>query len=412
MRYRALFILLFVFTLTISSSQTKGNDVTIGTNYFIKSQILNQERRIQIYLPDSYKTETNKKYPVLYVLDGQWFFANGVAIQKSLRTPGFIPEMIVVGIMNKNPLRRTLFSTESKKFTSFLEKEVISFVDTTFRTNDERVLFGWEDSAIYTSDVIFSGNKLFKGAIVTNGGFLDQNKVSKYSALKNQENQYLYLVNSKKDIYSIDYSNELYRILKEEKPSHLIWKYELFNDEIHESLAHIALYKGLTYFYHNYTAPNFGSIKEYENLGGIPYLKKYFKERGERFGLSTEIDNGTKNTLIWLAWRRNNFRYFSFFMEEFKDVLTTKRYKSAYWQNRLAQFYLKHQDFNHAIQYFKNGIKNYPDSKRMALIYHGLGDAYFGKGENKDALKAYESSLAIDGNQEDVKEKIKRVSKK
>ncbi|MBL4643672.1 MAG: hypothetical protein JKY44_08795, partial [Flavobacteriaceae bacterium] len=75
----------------------------------IDSKVLSEVQEIQIYLPDSYKT-SKKEYPTLYILDGQWHFANGVGIQKSLRAPGVLPEIIIVGITTKNtsdPLRRT-----------------------------------------------------------------------------------------------------------------------------------------------------------------------------------------------------------------------------------------------------------------------------------------------------------------
>jgi hypothetical protein len=54
--------------------------------------------------------------------------------------------------------------------------------------------------------------------------------------------------------------------------------------------------------------------------------------------LEPGIDDATKKTLIWMAWKEDNFEGFKLFMNEFADVLTTQRYASAYWQNRLAQF--------------------------------------------------------------------------
>ena len=40
----------------------------------IKSEKLGQERRITIGLPASYEANPNKKYPVLYLLDGDYLF--------------------------------------------------------------------------------------------------------------------------------------------------------------------------------------------------------------------------------------------------------------------------------------------------------------------------------------------------
>ena len=120
-------------------AQVENSEITIGITHTIRSSVLNQDRTIQIYVPDDYEN-SEKSYPVLYILDGQWYFLSGVAIQKALRTPGAIPEMIVVGIKNSNPLRRTLFSDDSDKFTSFLKDEVISFIDSNYRTTKERVI--------------------------------------------------------------------------------------------------------------------------------------------------------------------------------------------------------------------------------------------------------------------------------
>jgi len=356
---KKVFLIICLFTLVFTFAQTKGTSINIGTNYTINSKILNQDRDIQVYLPDSYGS-SKQKYPVLYILDGQWYFTNGVAIQKSLRTPGAIPEMIVVGIKNSNPLRRTLFNADSDKFTSFLKNEVIAFIDYTYRTTKERVIFGWEAAAYYISEMILEDNDLFSGAIITDGGYASEKTVKGFHADKDI---YLYMANSRRDIYYISSSDAFNKILKQNNPKNLKWKYDLFNDEVHETMPHLALYKGIQFYYHNYDSLVFESIEAYVNAGGIPYLKSFFKERAKRFGGDGKIDDSTKNSLIWLAWKRDNYKYFSFFMEEFKDVLKTKRYASAYWQNRLGQFYLKHKAYKNAIKFFENGIKNHPNSR-------------------------------------------------
>jgi len=368
MREIYLSVIVLITVVTSNFAQVKEAPITIGTNYTINSKILNQDREIQVYLPDSYGA-SKEKYPVLYVLDGQWFFSNGVAIQKSLRTPGAIPEMIVVGIKNSNPLRRTLFNDESTKFTSFLKDEVISFIDTHYRSTKERVIYGWEAGAYYISEMILEEKDLFSGAIISDGGLASEKLIKEF---KSEKEIYLYIANSRKDIYYIKSTERFNERLKKHNPQNLRWKYQLFNDEVHETMPHLAMYKGIKYYYHNYDALVFESIQAYINAGGIPYLKSFFKERAKRFGGDDKIDDSTKNSLIWLARDRDNYKYFSFFMEEFKDVLKTKRYASAYWQNRLGQFYLKHKDYKNAITFFKNGIKKYPNTQFDEPMKNGL----------------------------------------
>lgn len=367
---------LFLFILccflnTICIAQEDNSQINIGINHTIKSSILNQDRTIQIYTPNGY-SDSKQEYPVLYILDGQWYFLSGVAIQKALRTPGAIPEMIVVGINNSNPLRRTLFGDENEKFTNFLINEVIQYIDSNYRTNQERVIFGWEAAAYYISELILEQSEFFNGAIITDGGYASEDLVNKFSSKKDV---YLFMANSRKDIYYIGSTEAFQTILKKSNPKNLIWKYDLFNDEVHETLAHLAIYKGLKYYYHNYYSPVFESIQQYIDLGGMDYLTTYFKDRAKRFGGDGDIDDGTKNGLIWLAWNRNNFEYFNIFMNEFKDVLTTDRYASAYWQNRFGQFYLKHRDYQNAIKYFNEGLTKFPNSNFEEEMQKGLTDA-------------------------------------
>ena len=359
--------LLITFTI---SSQTKGTRVSIGDNYTISSKILNQDRTIQIYLPDSYK-DTDQTYPVLYILDGQRFFTNGVSIQKSLRSPIAIPEMIVVGITSSQSLRRPLFG-EGDVFTSFLKDEVIQFVDSNYRTTQERVIFGWEAAAYYISELILKEKDLFSGAIITDGGDASEEQVKGFNS---EKEIYLYMANSRKDIYYISSSDHLNELLKKNNPKNLIWKYELFNDEVHQTMPHLAMYKGLKYFYHNYDALVFESIQQYLDLGGIPYITSFLKEREKRFGADITVEQSTQNSLIWLGLNRNNFEYFSFFMEEFKDVLETERYANAYWQNKFGQFYLENKDYMNAIKYFNAGLTKYPNTDFEAAMKQGLSEA-------------------------------------
>ncbi|MBX2877423.1 MAG: tetratricopeptide repeat protein [Saprospiraceae bacterium] len=378
--------ILFVAVLvsTLRTSLPAQTNFTIGTTYTIPSEVLEQERQVHIYLPASYST-SQQNYPVLYILDGQWHFTNGVAIQQALRVPDRLPEMIVIGIQNANPLRRTLFWEKREKFHRFLEAELNPFLEKNFRVSGDRIIFGWEAGAYFACYALLHEKQLFNAAIVTNGGYADREMLDTFEALSLHHPKHLFVANSIKDIYSIQDTEDLTQTLTDRSPKQLRWHYQTFNDEIHESLPYLALYHGLNFYYHNYNSLVFSSIEAYEESGGMDSLKRYFEERGKRYEFSPEIDNSTKNSLIWLAWKRDNFESFSYFMSEFADVLGTPRYASAYWQNRLAQFYLKHGDLEHAIQYFEQGISKYPDPQRLATMHAGLGMAYQAKG---DAVQA------------------------
>ena len=351
-------------------AQENGIPISAGTELTIQSSVLGEPINIQVYTPDTY-TDSKQEYPALYILDGHRYFLNGVAIQKTIKNPRAIPEMIVVGITTDES-RYRWFGYEKKKFTSFLTNELIPFIDTNYKTSNDRLIFGWEAGAFYSSEMLLQHQEIFNGAIIANGGYAPEDVVKDFSS---DRPTYLYMANSRKDIYSIDSSEELHDILSEKNPEDLVWTYDLINEEIHESLTYMAMYKGLKFYYHNYNSLVFESVQQYIDMGGMEYLTSYFNERAERFGLDAAIDSSTKNALIWLAWKRDNFEYFQRFMTEFEDVLSTRRYASAYWQNRFGQFYLKHKDYPNAIKYFHAGLTNYPDSSFEEQMKEGLGKA-------------------------------------
>ena len=367
---KKLLLAICFLAITTIHAQTKGAPISIGDNYTISSKVLNQESSIQIYLPVSYAT-SKENFPVLYILDGQRFFTNAVGIQKSLRSPIALPEMIVVGINSTQSTRRPLFA-DGDTYTSFIKEDVIQFVDSNFRTNKERIIFGWEAAAYYISKMILKEKDLFTGAIISDGGLASEKLVQDFNSDKEI---YLYMANSKRDIYYVASSDRFNERLKKHNPKKLTWKYELFNEEVHQSMPHLALYKGIQYYYHNYDALVFKNIQSYIDAGGIPYLKSYIKGREKRFGSDKKVNESTQNSLIWLGLNRDNFKYFSFFMKEFKEVLKTKRYASAYWQNKFGQYYLLNKDYKNAIKHFKLGLSKYPNSRFDPAIKKGLKEA-------------------------------------
>ncbi|MEO9853410.1 MAG: alpha/beta hydrolase-fold protein [Reichenbachiella sp.] len=381
--------------LSVNSLHLLWSQPFLGQTKNIQSESLASDQQIQVYLPDNYE-KGDKKYPVLYILDGQWFYLNGIAIQKTLRGENVLPEMIIVGVdMKSRQVHDSILNNKWDEYASFIKKELVSYVDQTYRTNQDRVLFGWENSAFLASELIIRESSPFTGAIVSNGGSMDEKMVESFNKYSNdQKPKYLFMANSDKDIYTVRYSNNFAKDLTEQNFANLTWEYRKFNEETHESLPYLSMYHGLRFYYHNYGSIVYASIDDFHQKGGIPYLREYFRQRGERFDQDTEIDNSTKNTLIWMAWKEDNFSSFDLFMKEFADVLDTKRYASAYWQNRLAQFYLKYGDVVNAITYFNRGIQKYPDPKYLAKMHAGLGEAYRSKGDRKLAVKNFKMAVS------------------
>ena len=101
---------------TIDQIKTDPVTVTTGITFKLNSKAMNEDRIIMIGVPDDYAT-SNKKYPVLYLLDGQWGFSSTVQTLGWLSNPryGMIPQMIVVGIHTGDNRARDLAPTLDKQ---------------------------------------------------------------------------------------------------------------------------------------------------------------------------------------------------------------------------------------------------------------------------------------------------------
>ena len=83
MNIKVLLLQTLVFFSYQLAAQITSESNIVGSNIQIQSKVLNQEREIQVYLPDGYE-ESEKSFPVLYLLDGQRYFLHGVSLLKSL----------------------------------------------------------------------------------------------------------------------------------------------------------------------------------------------------------------------------------------------------------------------------------------------------------------------------------------
>ena len=126
---------------------------------------LGRERTLRLYLPPSYESAPDKRYPVIYMHDGQNLFDDATSyagewgvdetMDAFARTRGF--EAIVVGIDNGGEERLRELSpwtnpkygaAQGEQYMAFVVDVVKPFVDTHYRTRPDR-----EDTAIAGSSM-------------------------------------------------------------------------------------------------------------------------------------------------------------------------------------------------------------------------------------------------------------------
>ena len=146
--------IVFVF-LNVNALFSQNKYLTqIGKVDSIYSKILKEQRKFWVQLPENFNK--NKKYPVTYVLDGETHLQT-VSLVHNYYSGGFIPEMILIGISNKQHRTRDLTISKIKtrqgsayiqenggadNFTKFLQSELIPYIEEKFPVTNYRTLIG------------------------------------------------------------------------------------------------------------------------------------------------------------------------------------------------------------------------------------------------------------------------------
>lgn len=170
--------LLFLFG-TGSLASVQAQELTdpliqIGSPGNLYSEILDEERKYWIHLPESYSASIGATYPVVYLLDGGQLLGGLAAIQQYYSFFR-IPEMIVVGISNDTNRTRDLTpsvvasrhgtdveaSGGASEFRAFLAKELIPHIDATYSTSTHRVLIGHSFAGLFAIDTLLRQADLF-----------------------------------------------------------------------------------------------------------------------------------------------------------------------------------------------------------------------------------------------------------
>lgn len=144
----------------------------------MKSSSTGRDYDLYIHMPSNYAQDKTKKYPVLYILDGQWDFKLMDSVLGGLVYDKFVPEMITVGITypgenaDYNGLRamddtptavpQVKGSGDGPKFLKFLKTELIPFMEANYRADSsQRVLQGSSYAGLFTLYAMFAEPGLF-----------------------------------------------------------------------------------------------------------------------------------------------------------------------------------------------------------------------------------------------------------
>ncbi|MFC2119761.1 alpha/beta hydrolase [Bacteroidota bacterium] len=170
-----------VFAQNVTDAAGKENIYNTQVKIF-QSKIIEDDFYLFISLPDDYDT-SDKKYPVLYLLDGDVAFGMAASIARYLQFGNTIPELIVVGIgygalkKNVGNMRSRDYTISSKigrpetggapKFREFLKEELIPYIENTYRTEqNNRTINGYSLGGLFAIYTLFTEPGLFNHYII------------------------------------------------------------------------------------------------------------------------------------------------------------------------------------------------------------------------------------------------------
>ena len=182
------FILVFLANLAFGQKiKTPPTQTTkpfiLGVIDEIQSKVLAEKRILNIYLPEGYNQQDTTTYPVIYLLDGSvdedFIHIVGLVQFNSFEWINQVPKSIVVGIATVDRRRDFTFPTsiqadkkkyptsgQSDKFRSFFETELQPYIDSNYKTNNDKTIIGQSLGGLFATELLLKKPALFNRYII------------------------------------------------------------------------------------------------------------------------------------------------------------------------------------------------------------------------------------------------------
>lgn len=375
---------LLILSLVLNAQNNES--VFIGKKTTVYSKVLGENRKVWIYSPEitSIVQSEIKKYPVLYLLDGEAHFYSTVGIIQQLSQAngnGVLPEMIVVAIENTNRLRDLtpaappIASLEkANPFINFLSSELIPYVENNFNAAPYRLLAGHSLGGLTVVDILTNFPQLFNAYIAIDPSMWFGNEkylnntlsqmtqkqltgiklfvgtantmpkgvtIGQLKANKTPETQHI------RSIFKLD------QFLRSTKTG-LTYNQAFYTNERHNTVPLLSMYDGLKFIFNYYLFD--ASEKDFADSSAVIAfrLRKHYENITKELGYKVSAPQAFINYLGY-------------------DALGKKQYSKA-------------------DALFKLNIDWYPNSNN---VYDSYGDFLIVKGDTANAIAYFNKALSI-----------------
>jgi uncharacterized protein len=392
----AIIIIITVLQCCLTGFAQTDNRISVGTVDSVKSEILQETRKIWVYTPPRSSGNASQKYPVMYLLDGNRFFVSSVGMIQQLSSTDVLPEMIVVGVLNTirerdlTPTKGTgdamvqflamnlRGSGGADDFLSFMEKELMPYINAKYPTQPYKILLGHSFGGLTAMHAMLTRPKMFNAFICIDPSMWWDNLKS-FQAAKKAFTQtdlsgtalYMGIANT------LDEDTDLKKALKDTSVDTRGIRANFQLDEFIRNQKP----KGLRYagkYYPNDTHNSSTLITEYDAL-------RFIFE-----GFQLNLDN--KDVLDPAADFAQKIR------KRYQNITKIYGYEVKPPENEINTWgyrFVNRKQFTKAEGLFRMNAENYPNSFN---VYDSYGDFHVAAGNKNKAIEEYTKALAIQEN--------------
>ncbi|UZH56433.1 esterase [Salinimicrobium tongyeongense] len=351
---------LYIFTYLFLVVQLSFSQTLYKT---INSSKLGEQRELKIQLPRNYEQNSDKIYPVIIVLDGDYLFEPMAGNVDYYSYWDEIPESIVVGV---NQLRSRNddctydpknFLPEKKgaQFFEFLGMELLPFIDNNYRTSRFVAIAGHDITSNFINYYLFKPQPIFKAYINLSPHFAPEmsNRIAE-SLSKAESPFWFYLATGSNDVAELrKQATAFNQQMAAIKNNNLHYGFGNFEAANHYTLIANALPRALEHIFQTYKPIN---LEEYDKMialegSALDFLLEKYELIENNFGLRKLV-------------RINDY------LAVGKALEYREQWDELEKLGELAQ-------------------KQYPN---MALANYYLARSYEASGKTKKAMKTYQSA--------------------
>ncbi|EGV42241.2 esterase [Bizionia argentinensis JUB59] len=334
----------------------------------LESAKLGETREIKIQLPRGYDTNTDKSYPVIVVLDGDYMFEVVAGNVDYYSYWEDMPESIVVGINQVGSRSADVYYSEQNSlpmdtgatFYEFLSMELLPYINKTYRTVNFRAIVGHDRTANFINYFLLKEKPLFQAYVAVSPDLAPDMQRYLVDKLPKLESYiFYYLATSENDIDRLkSEAVSLNAKISGIESNNLLFKFDMFDKASHYALPAHAIPNALEDIFFVFQAI---SKTEYTDtilkLEGSPVI--YLSEKYETIKTLFDID---KPILI------NDF-------------------------NAIEAAINKSEKFEYLEELGKIARKQYPDT---LLGNYYIARFYEETGSPKKAMKAYQNAFVLE----------------